>query len=234
MEKNEKFPSLRLLMLIAAPKLAEQAAVMFSKGALPIQYRLNALGTASSEIMDMLGLGDIDKGMLISVMPKPFANIMLGKLHSELKLDTINSGIAFTIPLTGVNSLILHMLPHVEGESAHQNERKDDITLTDMKYALITVVVNRGYSGDVMDAARAAGAGGGTVIHSRWVGNEEISSFWGLSVQEEKELVLILAHAETKVRIMREISEHCGMHSDAKGIVMSVPIDSVIGFQDNE
>ncbi|MGN8800870.1 hypothetical protein ACTNCH_08920 [Candidatus Merdisoma sp. HCP28S3_D10] len=39
-----------------------------------------------------------------------------------------------------------------------------------------------------MEAVRAAGARGGTVIRSRRIGNEEVTSFWGLSVQEEKRL----------------------------------------------
>ena len=59
--EHEKKVSFQLLVLITTPKLAEHAAEMFKKGALPLQYRFNAEGTASSEIMDMLGLGSIDK-----------------------------------------------------------------------------------------------------------------------------------------------------------------------------
>ena len=80
-----------------------------------------------------------------------------------------------------------------------------------------------------MEAAREAGAGGGTVLHSRHIGNEAINEFWGFSVQEEKEIVLILSDVDKKVEIMKKISESCGMNSEAQGIVMSLPIDSVIG-----
>ena len=77
MNQNEKIPSFRLFMLITTPKLAERAAEVFRKGAIPIQYRLNAEGTASSEIMDVLGLGSIDKRVLVSIMPKRFSDMML-------------------------------------------------------------------------------------------------------------------------------------------------------------
>lgn len=230
MKNNQNKPSFRLLAVITTPRLAEKAAEMFKKGALPLQYRLNAEGTASSEIMDMLGLGSIDKALLISVAPKSLSEIMLEKLHTELRLDTANSGIAFTIPLTGANNLILKMLEScLDGESCIDDEKEDN-TMTEAKHVLVAAVVNRGFSGDVMDAARAAGAGGGTVIHSRHIGNEEVASFWGLSVQEEKEVVLILAKIENKINIMQSISEKCGMNSEAKGFVLSLPIDSVMGL----
>lgn len=220
-------PSYQMLILIATPKLANQAAEMFRKNDLPIQYRLGAEGTASSEIMDTLGLGSIDKGVLISTVPRSFGNTMLGMLHSELRLDAVNSGIAFTLPLTGVNNLLLRMMDH----TAQQHENgKDDTGMSENQYVLITAIVNRGFSAEVMDAARAAGAGGGTVMHSRSISSEEATNFWGLSAQEEREFVLILAARENKVKIMSAISEKCGMHSDAKGLVLSLPIDSVMGL----
>ena len=68
------------------------------------------------------------------------------------------------------------------------------------------------------------------MVHSRAIENENATGFWGLSVQEEKEIVLILAELENKLPIMRAISEKCGMHSEAKGLVISLPIDSVMGI----
>ena len=109
---HEKKVSFQLLTLITTPKLAEKAAEMFKKGALPLQYRFNAEGTASSEIMDMLGLGSIDKSVLISMIPKELSDVLMDKLRSELQLNMANSGIAFTIPLNGANNLILRIPAH--------------------------------------------------------------------------------------------------------------------------
>lgn len=230
MENHEKSPSFQMLMLVTTPKLADKAAAIFHKSALPIQYRLNAEGTASSEIMDMLGLGSIDKCVFISTMPKRLSDIMLRKLRSELHLGSANSGIAFTIPLTGANNRMLRMLTHIDEESQADHKGKDGYIMMETNYVLIAAIVNMGFSADVMNAARAAGANGGTVMHSRWMGNEEVTGFWGLSVQAEKDIVLILSETEKKVEIMRQISEKCGVHTEAQGIVMSLPIDSVMGI----
>lgn len=230
MEQNKNSYSMRMLVLITSPKPANKAAKLFHQGAIPVQYKLNGEGTASSEIMDMLGLGSSDKSILMSILPKRFADVMLVKLRRELRLGTKNSGIAFTIPVSGASGAVMRMLQQLN-ENNPENGRKDDFALTDNKYSLIAAIINRGYSGEVMDVARNAGARGGTIINSRRIGNEEASSFWGLSVLDEKEILLILAANDIKLKIMSEITEKCGVSSDANGMVISLPVDKVTGIQ---
>ncbi|MGN0305081.1 MAG: hypothetical protein ACI4D2_02885 [Lachnospiraceae bacterium] len=224
----------RVFFLITSPKLADKAIKLFHTGSIPVQYQINGVGTASSEMMDILGLGSPDKSIIITALPRIFADKMLKKVKKELKLGTINSGIAFTMPLSGVNNLLFRMLEKFNGEGTEELKKKEVGVVGDIKHSLIAAVVNQGYSEAVMDAAREAGAGGGTVIHSRRLGDTEAMSFWGLSIQEEKEIVFIVADKEHKLKIMQAIGEKCGVHSEAKGLVVSLPIDSVIGIEDEE
>lgn len=227
MESNNN-RSYRMLVLIATKKLSEMATELFSTSGVHVQYRLNAKGTASSEIMDTLGLGSVDKYLLILTLPTEIANKTLKRLHSELRLDAVNSGIAFTMPITGVSRILLNIMDDEQNNS--EAGGKGESIMNDTTYTLISAVVDRGFSGEVMEAARAAGAGGGTVVHSRGIQSEKAMGFWGLGVGAEKEIVLILASVENKSKIMTAISEKCGMHSDAKGMVMSLPIDAVMGI----
>lgn len=222
--------SYQLLAVITTPRLADATAEMLKKNSLPLIYRFSAEGTASSDIMDMLGLGSIDKCMFISMVPKHLSGAVMKKLHLELKLDTVNSGIAFAIPLNGANNLILKMLNKYAEDSAEVSGRKDENSMAESTHALVVAIVNRGFSADVMEAAKSAGARGGTVIHSHRLGDKEITSFWGITSQEESEIVLILTEKEDKVAIMQSILDKCGMNSEAKGIAISMPIDSVIGI----
>lgn len=222
--------AVQLLILITTPKSADKAAEIFTKNSFPVQYSINAQGTASSEVMDMLGLGSIDKRILISTLPKSCADMLLTKLHYDLNLNAVNSGIAFTVPLTGANNLLLRIMQCSAEKNNISDKGKDDETVTQAKYSLIAAIVDRGFSTKVMDAARQAGARGGTVIHSRQIANEDLAG-WGIGFNEEKDIVLILALADNKLNIMREISEKCGMHSEAKGTVLSLPIDGVMGLQ---
>ena len=226
MSTDKKIP-LRGLTLITSPKLADKATEIFQETDVPIHYVLHGQGTAPNEMMDILGLGSPDKIILKCVLPKPFADKMLKRLNKSLKLGAVNSGIAYTQPITSANSLLIRMLEPLNAEL----DRKEETFMTELKYSLITVIVNQGYSEQVMAVARAAGARGGTVVHSRRAGNENTIGFWGLSIQEEKEMIYIVADVDSKLSIMKAIGENFGMHSDAKGIVYSMPIDNVIGIE---
>lgn len=225
MDRNKL--SFRILVLITKPKLADKAADILRRGNVPLQFEWNARGTAPSELVDVLGLGSPDKNVLVSLMTRGTAAEMLVKLKKELRLGTVNSGIAFTLPISGANGLVVRLLS--EGD-ADGTDRKVVINMADSKYTLIAAAVDRGYSENVMEAARAAGAGGGTVMSSRGIVSEAAAGYWGKSLREEKDIVLIVADNESKLGIMSAISEKCGMRSEAKGTVISIPIDSVMGF----
>ena len=65
-------------------------------------------------------------------------------------------------------------------------------------YEMIVCVVNSGFSDNVMSAAREYGAKGGTVLTARGTANQEAETFFGISIQPEKEVVLILVPAKIK------------------------------------
>lgn len=228
MTQNKQMTPMRLLILIATPKLAERAVSLFDENRVPMQYRLDGHGTASREVLDMLGLDSGDKNILMSMLPKDAADDMLVRLRRVLRLGTAGSGIAYTIPITSGSNRMVQML-----EMVHDERRSAQTRRTPMEenvYQMIIAVVNQGYSEEVMAAARPAGASGGTVLHSRRVGNEETMTFWGISVQPEKELVAILCRQEEKTVIMKAIAEKCGMRSDAQGLLLSLPVETVVGI----
>jgi hypothetical protein len=97
------------MTLITTHKLGDKAESIFKKHGLSLQYRLSAEGTASSDMMDVLGLGSVDKCVLLSVLPHAAAQDILGKLKRELRMHAVNGGIAFTVPLSGGSGLLLHL-----------------------------------------------------------------------------------------------------------------------------
>ena len=101
MGDNYKNISYRMLLLIATPKLVDKAAGMFKEGNVPTEYIFHGQGTATSEIMDMLGLDGVDKNILMGMLPKPFADEMLKKLRKSLHLGMPNTGIAFPDTVRG-------------------------------------------------------------------------------------------------------------------------------------
>ena len=229
MTSHSKKSAYRMLFLIATPKLVRKAEDLLKQEKIPVQHLFHAQGTATSEVMDMLGLDGIDKRIMMSMMPKVCADDTLKKMKKKLHLGMPNTGIAFTVFMSGGSGHLVQLIESLEPEEKQLAER-NEADMTENEYSMIMAIVNQGFSEDVMNAARPKGASGGTVFHSRRIGNQEAMKFWKISVQEEREVVIILAQKEDKLAIMQEIGRQCGMHSKAQGIVMSLPVDGIVGL----
>lgn len=230
MAASHKKVSYRMMLLIATPKLVKKAIDLFNQGNVPLQYLFHAQGTASSEVMDMLGLDGVDKNILMSMMPKAYAGEMLSKLHKKLHLGMPNTGIAFTITISGGSGRIVQLIDSLQPEVNRTLLERNEADMAGSEYYMIMAIVNQGYGEEVMNAARPVGASGGTVFHSRGIGSAEAMKFWKISVQEEREVVIILAQKDDKLAIMEAISQNCGMQSEAQGIVLSLPVDDIVGL----
>ena len=95
---------------------------------------------------------------------------------------------------------------------------------------LIVAIYEKGYTDMVMDAAREAGAAGGTTIRAKGTG-AGAQKFFGLSLAEEKEIVLIVSGASNKKDIMKAIMQKAGMDTKAHALVFSLPVTETAGFR---
>lgn len=95
---------------------------------------------------------------------------------------------------------------------------------------LIVAVANEGRTDTVMNAARAAGAAGGTVIHGKGTASEEAAHFFNISIASEKEMIFIVSKKEQKAQIMRSVLEKAGPGTEAGAVIFSLPVTSVEGF----
>ena len=104
-----------------------------------------------------------------------------------------------------------------EGEKMH----------SEYNYSLILISVNRGYTDAVMQTAKLAGATGGTVIKARLADAQIIEAYANQSLNEEKEIVTILAPDSVRNQILESVNNEFGLKSEAQGTVLSIPVDKV-------
>ena len=97
-------------------------------------------------------------------------------------------------------------------------------------YEVVMCIVNAGYSDVVMDAAREVGARGGTVIHARGTANKEAEQFFQITIQPDKEIVMILVPADIKDAVLHAVYRNAGLKSAGQGIAFSLPVDNVVGI----
>ena len=102
------------------------------------------------------------------------------------------------------------------------------------EYEMIVCIVNSGFSDAVMSAARAYGAKGGTVLNARGTANPEAENFFKISVQPEKEIVMILVPSAIKDDILRALYEDVGLNTPGQGIAFTLPVDAAVGLPKNE
>lgn len=172
---------------------------LYEEHGITVSLRTVGAGTAVQETLSTLGLEKTEKAVLLAVVTAQTWQEVQRDLRRKMRIDVPGTGIAFTVPLSSIGGKrALGFL------TEHQTLTwKEESTLKDTRYELLLVVANQGYTGSIMDAARTAGAGGGTVIHAKGTGMEGAAHFMGVELVNEKELVLIVSRTTLKTRSCR-------------------------------
>lgn len=218
---------LYLMVTIVDRKIGKKYRELYVENEQHVMFSSLGQGTASSEVLDYLGLEGAEKIVLFSVHEEEEWVFIKKQLQQKLRIDAPGGGIAFIIPLSSIGGKkALQFL--LEGKNY---QKEEESTLKDTVHELIVVIANQGNIDIVMDAAREAGAYGGTVIHARGTGMEIAEKFMGVSIAAEKEMIFIVTKKEQKNSIMSAIMEKAGMESRAKSIVFSLPVTDTAGLR---
>ncbi|MDR2649850.1 MAG: hypothetical protein LBB94_09075 [Clostridiales bacterium] len=197
-------------------------------------YMFHAMGTASSEILRLFGLSGTEKTICICIEPAIKIKSIMTAVVERMELTRPGNGIVFTIPVSGVSVTVYNAyskeFQDIKERWLDKMDRDAENTRQEANYELVVTVVNQGYSENVMAAAHAVGARGGTIVHARRTGLEDAVKFLGISLQAEKEIVAIVIPKNQKKDLMQAISKTCGMKTDAHGIVISLPVESCEGI----
>ncbi len=97
-------------------------------------------------------------------------------------------------------------------------------------HEVIFAIVNSGFAEDVMDIAREHGARGGTILNARGVVREDAAAFFGITLHQDKEILMIVVEKEVRDPILNAIYKEMGMAKKAKGIAFSLPVSDVAGL----
>lgn len=185
-------------------------------------------GTARTEMLDLLGLGETKKETVFCLVPAFKVRRLLAGLADRLQMRYPGKGIVFSIPLTSIGGRAYQMT--MNGQSEGQEETSVKENEEKGKYEVVVTVINQGYTNLVMNAARQVGARGGTVLNARGIAREEVEKFLGISIQAEKEVVFMVVDSAARRDVMEAISETAGLKTPGKGIVFSLPVSQAIGL----
>ena len=180
-------------------------------------------GTAENKWLRLLGLDDVEKELLYCVLPASLVRPVMDAIRRAPGLAR-SRGIMFTLN-------VLDMFrPHASTPDAAFSHAQEE-PMTDNRpelpgYELLSVIVNSGSADQVMDAARRAGASGGTVIHARGTARPDDATFFGITIVPEKELVMILCPADKSERIMESIRAEFKDAEPGSGIAFRTAVEA--------
>ena len=97
-------------------------------------------------------------------------------------------------------------------------------------HEVIFAIVNSGFAEDVMDIARGLGVRGGTILHGRGVVKEDAAAFFGITLHEDKEILMMVVERDIRDNVLNAIYKEMGMAKKAKGIAFSLPVSDVAGL----
>lgn len=214
-----------LMITIAEKKKSEEYISYFAENNINFTLGRYGKGTANQEMLDYLGIGYKEKCVLFSFLTMNKSKIILVNMEKKMHLKRMGEGIAFTIPISAIGSkkaldVLIGEVSNEEGEG-YEMETENEV---------IVVITNRGYVDKVMDAARNAGANGGTVIHARGTGIEQAEKFFGTTVGAEKEMIFIVTKTEKRNSIIKAVKENAGITTDAQSILFSLPVSNIAGL----
>lgn len=190
-------------------------------------------GTATESILDYLGLENTRKSILFGVTTDAVAARFMRKVLTKMRIDAPGRGVSFSLPVSSVGGgMTLKYL--TEHEHEHETDKnvnaQSEAHMRENDFELIIAITEGGHTDMVMDAARSAGAFGGTTVHAKGCGSEYASKFFGISIAEEKEMIFIVVRKEIKSAVMKAIMTNAGVQSKAHTIVFSLPVMDVAGM----
>ena len=216
----------RIVMLLSIIQRGKGGAYikMLQDMQVNVHYQGVGSGTASSEMMDILGLGSSDKDIMLSFTTYKTMENIASELNKLVGANMGFNGLTMVISTSAFSKITAEIIKKSsdkewKGESGNMH--------SEYKYSLILISVNRGYTDEVMQVAKKAGATGGTVIKARLAEAQLLEAYADTTLNEEKEIVSILAPNSIRNQILEDVNREFGLKTDAQGVVLSVPVDKV-------
>lgn len=189
-------------------------------------------GTARQNYMTYFGFNEIDKVVTMSLIPGALEHNILSNVGHKLRLYLVGKGIAFTVPISCISSIINDAI--VSGtdknDKAPSHGGLSKKKGNDRMHELVISVVSTKFTDAAIEAARAAGATGATVFHTKSVDNRRAEQKIGTAIDAETDTVFFLTNLEYRTKIMEAVRDVAGLKTEGGAVIFSVPVDDLVGI----
>ncbi len=227
----------RLIVSVVPKNSAEIVTAVANKAGAAGGSVLLGRGTASNSIIQLLGLGDTSKEIVLTIVEKGIASDVMSAISGAVA-EKKHFGVMFSVAVPSfvksgeVNGNATENGNATDNGNPEKNNNKgeDDmaeaVNTKENAYEMINIIVNKGYAEDAMAAARKAGAGGGTILSARGTAKEGDEKFFGMEIVPEKEMLMILVTADKKDAVLGAVKALPCFEKAGSGIIFCSDVES--------
>lgn len=237
-EKSHIIERLGLGITIVNDGQAGAIVAIMNEAGSAVSFISHGLGTAKNDLYDVFGFGEEKKQIVFSILKDSSWAKARPSLESRFGVSQFSKGLSMFVLLDSVGGVSTYkfltnrrMEPEIgKGDKPMEENpiiKKDD-------YEVVFSIVNDGYTDLVMDAAKKAGARGGTILTARGTGNKDIEKFFGVVITPEKQIVMILVPKKIKDAVIAAIYKDVSINNKGQGIAFSFPANDVVGISGEE
>ncbi len=226
--ENKILQKMYLLIAISRKQDQEDFQALFDRHGVAQVFSLLCHGAAPKSTLNLLGLETSEKIAHFAPLTHNAAVEVMDALTHEVHIDLPERGIALLLPLSSISG---ESALRIFANGHEYDEMIKEPYEMDTEKELIIVICENGHIEEVMQAARAGGAGGGTVLHAKGTGTAMAKKFWGITLAEEKEMVMIVTRTDRKKEIMRSIATAAGPATPARAVSFSLPVTDTAGLR---
>lgn len=188
---------------------------------------LLGLGTAPPGSFSFWGIDiEPEKEIILIMVPEQFKESVFTSIRRIAKIHKPGTGISFVLDMTRVAGCV-----HLGGSVFNSSSKSErNIMESNKLYDLIVTIVNKGFSGEVIQASREAGAEGGTIMNGRGSGIHETGSLFSIHIEPEKEIILTLVDKNISDKVLKNIMEKTDLNKPGNGIAFVLPVEEAAGI----
>jgi nitrogen regulatory protein PII len=220
MENNINMPKYELIFVIVDCGLGSKVLKTAKKSGVPGGTILLAKGTVRNHLLEILGVNNIKREIVLMIAEEKTAMKALEGLNERFDFKKPDSGIAFS---TTVMSFL-------GAGNCEYNKTYEGRGVKNIMYNAVFTIVDRGKAEAVVDAAISAGSKGATIINARGSGIDEKSVLFSIVVEPEKEIVMILTEKDLTDTIVSSVRETMKIDEPGKGIMFVLNINKIYGL----
>lgn len=261
-EENHRLKQLGLVITVVNRGQSDAIVSLLNQSECALSLTTHGRGSAPNDVYAAFGIVSPSKHVVFGVLREEKWPEFKEALEKRFSVSNAAKGISYFVSIDALLGVSVYkMLANLQtldstmkkGKKAKKEgdmmEEKKEATAPEEKkevkevveapekgkrYQAILAIVNNGYSDLVMNAARDAGARGGTIITAKGTGNKDIEKFYGIVITPEKEIVMILVPEAIRDKVLAAINLQAGIASKGQGIAFSLPVDDVVGVRSEE